>query len=545
MSYSINKNVNSKSKLMLLLVVLMLMASTVLGIVPDINWKTGRNLTIQNNFSIDVGNQSIVINITGLNIESSATNEIRISNESCDNGGSFIDTGTIISESSTAIGIGFITSESHLPNTNLTYCVYYNTSTPADQNHETQLTLFDTFTDTVLSLHPPDFSKCSSLWSAGGQTISSNRLAVDGLDNDAFLDVTNCIDTLSHRALLYDFEATIASKIWFTMWDNSNSGNRFGADGIFRPATDILNTRFNAISIATGVDILTDSIYGFTMRLTPSTTVTVSVFNNSKVYTNFTGIISASYVNTFIIANGAGDAPNGGRIDNIVIWNGSKAEFVTSYFPQSTIFIGDEQSFLDTTPPIILHNTTNNSNFLEDTIFNLDYTPSDLSGISQCNLFTNITGSFIVTANDTTIINNVINSFPISVDIGNRTYLYGFSCNDSLGNLGFSGNQTFFITLVTPPSIPIDEPFNTVRDNILILYLFWAIWLFLVAMGFRYSQRDLLFFVGIIGVLLSVASIRILSVHILLRLFWISIAFVNALLIAISLREGSNKKDTI
>lgn len=204
-----------------------------------------------------------------------------------------------------------------------------------------------------------------------------------------------------------------------------------------------------------------------------------------------------------------------------------------------------ENSFftLDNTPPNITHNTANNSNFLEDIIFNLDYTPNDLFNISQCNLFTNITGSFVITANDTTITNDVINSFPISVAIGNRTYLYGISCNDTLGNLGFSSNQSFIINLPPPP--PLDEPFNTVRDNILILYLFWAIWLFLVAMGFRYSQRDLLFFAGILGVLLSIASIRILTVHILLRLFWIAIAFVNALLIAISLRENSDKKNTI
>ena len=113
--------------IILSLITALVLVSISYAVGPDVDWTTCRNLTIISNYSFDMGNQSIFMNITGLNINASAINETRIANAGCDDGGVFINFTIVSTDNSTWEQVMFITEETHTPSTNLTYSVYYNT----------------------------------------------------------------------------------------------------------------------------------------------------------------------------------------------------------------------------------------------------------------------------------------------------------------------------------------------------------------------------------------------------------------------------------
>ena len=74
--------------------------------------------------------------------------------------------------------------------------------------------------------------------------------------------------------------------------------------------------------------------------------------------------------------------------------------------------------------------------------------------VESCSLYTNQTGSWAISATNSSLFSNQTTIFSLQLDEGN--YTVGSWCNDTLGNEGVSENQTFIIDLTKP----------TIADNV-------------------------------------------------------------------------------
>lgn len=158
---------------------------------------------------------------------------------------------------------------------------------------------------------------------------------------------------------------------------------------------------------------------------------------------------------------------------------------------------------VDLQPPNITFITPDNSDFFKNTLFDIQYRPSDiLTNVTTCSLFTDVSGSRQLDQTDNTILNNQTNIFSLSVSpIG--TFSYDIECTDFSGNTGVSNNQTF--------NIAVDE-FTTAdaiqqTNRILLILLFWFIWLTLIIFSFKFQERSLLFLSALLGISISITTI--------------------------------------
>ena len=335
---------------------------------PDIAWTTCRNVTIDSlASSINLGNQSIVgVNITGLNIVSNAKNELRMDNEPCnqDTDSNFsINTFTVlVSDNSTFATIGFMTDESHTGGTNLIYSIYYNTSAPTDPLEKTQVTVWDSFTDPdgFISGHVPDYSACSTSWTGtNGMSINNNRGRLDTQDLFDSLDVSGCLDNTTFSAFIADGLAEVSLKDW--KWAFADTGTSIKDTILSQSGGTNLVFFNNGTSNPVGDFPETGATFSYTTKLLPDVNqVFVDVRNQTQInFSDHQGVSSFDYTSSFFITARSGSTVANGIMDNMVIWNGSDAERVMGYFPQSNIIVG-EQQLLPVQPPVLISplNTT-------------------------------------------------------------------------------------------------------------------------------------------------------------------------------------------
>lgn len=337
-------------KTIIMLLVLLCSLPFVLGAAPDASWTSCKNVNISGSASINLGNQSIAgLNVTEIGIASSAVNELRMDDEECyeDTDVSFgVDSFTVMrTDDSTWAEIAFITEESHPSGTNLIYSLYYNTSTPAEPGLSTHLTVYDTATDSdgSASGHTPDYDVCSASWTADALTISENKFYMNTLDNPDYMDVSNCADNKTHVALIVELRAASSSKDLKVGWKTTAAeGNPTDAIA-YLTGTDNMRWSANSSNIDVRGAPNGGEYKSYTARLHPNELTTVSVANHSLVYyENRTGRASATYTTTFAITTGAGSSAPNYFFDNVAVWNGTEAQRVKGYYPQSSVTISDE-----------------------------------------------------------------------------------------------------------------------------------------------------------------------------------------------------------
>ena len=342
----------------ILLFLILLSINFVYASAPDSNWVKCKDLNITNQNSINMGNQSIIYNITGIKIVSDAVTEVRVADANCNKGGNFINITGTNTDNATWAQVHFITPQSHPIGTALTYSVYYNTSAPALPNFDSGLTLYDEFDGSTLSGHKPDYTKCGTTWAitTGGDSLSGGELVMDNPDKPSRIMVSGCANNNTFNALLsvnrWLSPAAGWGHIGFTNAASGTARDTFA----FIEADAILNLQLNAVNSNT-VPWNTVKYIGISLRLKPTKVASVKATNASNVvYSNEMTAATTGYQTTYYITTYAASvAPNGGRVDRIVLINGSEAERATMYYPQSTITLGAEQQIggADTTPPVI------------------------------------------------------------------------------------------------------------------------------------------------------------------------------------------------
>lgn len=112
----------------------------------------------------------------------------------------------------------------------------------------------------------------------------------------------------------------------------------------------------------------------------------------------------------------------------------------------------------DTVPPMISLDYPADGQALFNTNVQFNYTPTN-ANISTCQLWSDISGTWGMTAEDTTITTNATNTFNQVVSDG--SYIWSVWCNESSGISDFSaqGNLTFSVD-TTAPFVNITYPMN-------------------------------------------------------------------------------------
>ena len=186
-----------------------------------------------------------------------------------------------------------------------------------------------------------------------------------------------------------------------------------------------------------------------------------SVFNSSSISFNFTVIdnidlsltcnLSVGEVNdsNFEASNGSVTSR---QISNLT--DGSKLWNVTCLDDAGNLNTSETRVVNITEYPSIQLDTANNS-FFNTTTFNLSYTPSDNSNLSQCDLY--IDGIFNQT-NSSAVLNGQQNNFTVS-GISEGSHTWYVVCNDTFNLQNASETRTFTVdvtgmnvTLLYPPN---------------------------------------------------------------------------------------------
>jgi hypothetical protein len=117
----------------------------------------------------------------------------------------------------------------------------------------------------------------------------------------------------------------------------------------------------------------------------------------------------------------------------------------------------------DTNPPSIsLDSPENNAVDTDGNVF-LKYTPTDLSIISNCVLYTNVSGIWQITQIDTTILVNSQNSFGL-FGLQNGTYLWNVQCTDDTSLSGSALLSRLFIVNKTAGGV-YGEPLSVTTNG--------------------------------------------------------------------------------
>lgn len=125
----------------------------------------------------------------------------------------------------------------------------------------------------------------------------------------------------------------------------------------------------------------------------------------------------------------------------------------------------------DTTPPNITLFSPNKGQILNNTLIDFNYTISDLSEISECNLY--VDGSILQT--EVLPLKNVNLSFQQSLSQG--LHFWNITCTDNspLNNFGFSETRNFTIDSIPPEIILINPSNNIIRSNNTIDFIYKVI----------------------------------------------------------------------
>lgn len=104
-------------------------------------------------------------------------------------------------------------------------------------------------------------------------------------------------------------------------------------------------------------------------------------------------------------------------------------------------------------PTIIISNPVNEFLNYKNNI-SFTYTPTDID-LDSCELWGNFDGVFELNQTDNSPVSGAINEFVLDLDDG--IYLWNVRCNDTIGNIAFSGNNTFYVDTLNP-ILEITEP---------------------------------------------------------------------------------------
>ncbi len=110
-------------------------------------------------------------------------------------------------------------------------------------------------------------------------------------------------------------------------------------------------------------------------------------------------------------------------------------------------------------PAIVLDSPTTGTYWKNGTKFYLNYTATDSNGISVCQIWHNLNGTFALNRTNTGVSSGVMNFTTYNILDG--TYSWNIWCNDTTGKARFSATNRTFIIDTTLPSVSINTPITT------------------------------------------------------------------------------------
>ncbi|MFH1916375.1 MAG: Ig-like domain-containing protein [Nanoarchaeota archaeon] len=132
-------------------------------------------------------------------------------------------------------------------------------------------------------------------------------------------------------------------------------------------------------------------------------------------------------------------------------------------YGNSTSSISVFQYIIDTIAPSVTLNSPPHRTITNNASITFTYTPADTNTLSSCTLYGNFSGLFLANSTNTTILNNTVNNFTITVPEG--IFDWNAQCNDTAGNSNFaSGNYTLTAD-TSGPAIGIISPANNTLEN--------------------------------------------------------------------------------
>ena len=113
----------------------------------------------------------------------------------------------------------------------------------------------------------------------------------------------------------------------------------------------------------------------------------------------------------------------------------------------------------DTTAPTVILNSPD-GDIVYDRTVTFSYTPTELSGFSGCELWTNMTGAWALNAtNSSPVVNGGVNTIVVS-GIEDGAYRWNVNCTDADGNSAFSLSDKYFAVDAEAPVLTIESPLN-------------------------------------------------------------------------------------
>ncbi len=135
-------------------------------------------------------------------------------------------------------------------------------------------------------------------------------------------------------------------------------------------------------------------------------------------------------------------------------------------FDVPTPVISNEVGLNDNSPPVVILVFPSNEAINRDGNVIFKYTPNDWSPISNCMLYTNVTGIWQISQIDTTVLANSPNSFGL-FGLSSGTYLWNVRCTDEMSlsafapqSFTFAVNITTNETVYTPLNITVNQIVN-------------------------------------------------------------------------------------
>ncbi len=129
---------------------------------------------------------------------------------------------------------------------------------------------------------------------------------------------------------------------------------------------------------------------------------------------------------------------------------GSHTVFVYANDTNGNVGTGNSSFSIQIGAPAISISFPASGSYLNFVNISFAYTASDIN-LQSCELWGNFDGTFSRNQTNTTLVSGILSRFNLNLNDG--SYLWGISCNDTVGNRATSANRTFVVDTVNPDLI--------------------------------------------------------------------------------------------
>ena len=165
-----------------------------------------------------------------------------------------------------------------------------------------------------------------------------------------------------------------------------------------------------------------------------------------------TGIQNVSFYANGTLIGASLSSPYTYSWDTTLVGNGDyNLTVISSDYAGNTLTSSDVIITVDNEYPTLSLISPINLFYIPNTIYNFTFYPVDIvTGVKNCSLYTNKTGSWLVANSSSSISSGTDNILSTNFSSGENEFIWGVTCYDYAGNSNTSVNRTLFVDTVAP-----------------------------------------------------------------------------------------------